>query len=58
MLCCAIETVDKRRDDHRESAGDAALDAANDGIGFDGQMRAVLGAETNALDELRARWRC
>ena len=45
------EAVDQRGDDHGEAAGDAAFDAAGDGISFNGQVRAVLGAETDALDQ-------
>ena len=51
------QTVDERGNNHGEPARDAALNAAGDGIGFNGQVRAMLGAETNALDQGSARWR-
>ena len=56
MLCCANQAVEERGHDHGDSAGDAALDAADDGISFNGQTRAVFGAEPDTVDQ-RAR-RC
>ena len=43
------ESVNDRRKDHGDAAGNAALDPAEDRIGFNGQMRAMFGTNLQPL---------